>query len=1535
VERPRRIASVTASDSKPVGAALVVGGGIAGVQAALDLAGSGVRVFLVEEGPAIGGHMAQLDKTFPTNDCAMCILSPRLVEAGRHRNIEVLPTTDVLGLQGEPGHFTVSLLRRPRYIDQDKCTACNDCALVCPVHVPSEFNAGLSTRTATYKPYPQAVPSAYVISKRGTSPCKATCPASTSAQGYIALIGQRRYEEALEVIKQYNPFPATVGRVCHHPCESECNRRKLDSPVAICALKRFVADTVYAEWDRSGRVAEGRELRAYPEAPAEPPPEDRRRVAVVGAGPAGLSAAHFLARMAYKVKVFEALPVAGGMARVGIPAYRLPRDVLNREIDEILKLGVELELNHPVQDIGALFRDGYAALFLAIGAHEPQKLRIPGEDIAKGVFHGVPFLRAVALGERAYLGDQIVVVGGGNTAVDTARTALRLGSRDVTLVYRRTRAEMPANDWEVQEALDEGVRLEVLTQPVAVISDKGHIVALRCMRMHLGEPDTTGRRRPIPVEGSEFEIRCNAMVAAIAQAPEISFLDPDHGLAVTRAGTFKVDPETLATNLPGVFAGGDAAAGPGALIEAIAAGRRGALSIDRYLRGVPLRTPRELLPLPTTAVSHEEIQARIAHGQVDVRPRAIAPKAAIQDRLHDFREVEACLGEEEALAEAGRCLSCGLCSECYQCVLACKAHAIDHHQAPYEQTLEVGAVILAPGFAPFNPERYSALGYGRYPNVLTSLEFERLLSASGPTAGHILRPSDRQPPRRIAFLQCVGSRDREHEYCSAVCCMYATKEATLATEHVRGVECTIFMLDMRAFSKGFDAYYQRAREKYGIRYVRYRIPAIAEDPANHNLLLTYEREDGGWTKDPFDLVVLSVGMEQPTGAELLSQRLEVELDRDGFCATQPFHPVETSRPGVFVCGAFAEPKDIPDTVIQAGGAAAAALVTIGEARGTLVTRAEYPPELTVLPTDEPRIGVFICSCGTNIAGVVDVAAVVGYAASLPNVVHAENTMYTCSADSLKLIQERIRDKNLNRVIVSSCTPRTHEPIFRDTVREAGLNPFLFEMANIRDQDSWVHAQWPQLATQKAMDLTRMAVARSRRLQPLYRQEQSLFHQALVIGGGVAGMTSALCLADQGYDVVLVEREPQLGGLASRLTATGDGIDPRPVVSSMVTRVVHHPHIQVLTNHVVQKSSGFVGNFRTVVASQSGPTQCLIEHGVIIVATGAQEHRGTAFGLGADGRVLTQLDLEHALGSSESDDPRSPGPFAGPLRSVVMLQCVGPWDEAGSATGFYCSRICCSTAAKNALRLKTLFPDVAVYVVYNRDVRTYGFLEKLYTAARKAGVTFIRCPEGSRPEITTGERLSICVHDDILQRSLVLPADLLVLSEALVLAHGSQDLADQLKFSCTLDGFFLEAHVKLQPVEFPAEGIYLAGSAHYPKLIDEVIAQAGAAAARASTILSREALEVGGVVAVADPAKCTGCLTCVRICPFSAVLINPLLVGVGGITGAAEISAAACRGCGLCAAECPAKAIQLQHFTDDQVLAKQSSLFESIDLALGG
>jgi NADPH-dependent glutamate synthase beta subunit-like oxidoreductase/NAD-dependent dihydropyrimidine dehydrogenase PreA subunit len=639
--------------SDKVGAVMVVGGGIAGVQASLDLAESGYYVYLLESSPAIGGVMAQLDKTFPTNDCSMCILSPKLVEAGRHLNIEIIPSADLLSLKGEPGHFKAEIRRRPRYVDITKCTSCNDCTQVCPVLLPNEFNKGLDQRKAIYCPYPQAVPNAFLVTKKGTSPCKNTCPAETSAQGYIALIQAGRYQEALQVIKEYNPFPATVGRVCNHPCEENCNRGKLDSPVAICALKRFVADWVYEHSAESGGK---KEEKPSLEAGVERP---RASVAIVGSGPAGLSCAHHLARMGYQITIFEALPAAGGMMRVGIPSYRLPRDVLQREIDDILSLGVELRLNTPIRDINKLFNDGYSAIFMTIGAHEAQKLGIPGEDVS-GVFHGVPFLQQVSLAEKTgvmqgfesaglpYVGKRAIVVGGGNTAVDASRTALRLGAEEVILLYRRSREEMPANPWEIEDAEKEGVKLQILTAPIEVLSEHGKISAVRCIKMELGELDASGRRRPVPIPGSEFVIPADTVVAAVAQAPEISFLDESHGLAITKQGTFEVDPRTLATNRPGVFAGGDAARGPGILIQAIADGRRGALSIDRYIRQIELLTPRELIPLPVAELSKEEIDGKAARGQVNLSPRMVIATQPAEERIKDFREVEMVLTEEQA-----------------------------------------------------------------------------------------------------------------------------------------------------------------------------------------------------------------------------------------------------------------------------------------------------------------------------------------------------------------------------------------------------------------------------------------------------------------------------------------------------------------------------------------------------------------------------------------------------------------------------------------------------------------------------------------------------------------------------------------------------------------------------------------------------------------------------------------------------------------------------------------------------------------------
>jgi heterodisulfide reductase subunit A-like polyferredoxin len=670
-----------------------------------------------------------------------------------------------------------------------------------------------------------------------------------------------------------------------------------------------------------------------------------------------------------------------------------------------------------------------------------------------------------------------------------------------------------------------------------------------------------------------------------------------------------------------------------------------------------------------------------------------------------------------------------------------------------------------------------------------------------------------------------------------------------------------------------------------------------------------------------DLLVLSVGIEPPENVSQLAQSAGIALNEYGFALREPFRPIETSRNGVFVCGAFAEPKDIPDSVVEAGGAAASALAVIGKARGTLVEPPVYPPERTVLLSDEPRIGCFICSCGSNIAGVIDVAAVTEYATGLPGVVHADNTTYTCSADSLKLIQERIEEYGLNRVIVASCTPRTHEPIFRDTIRGAGLNPYLFEMANIRDQGSWVHAAEPERATEKAKDLVRMAVARSRLLFALHTEPQLFNHDALVIGGGVSGMTAALSLADQGYQVYLLERGPVLGGRARRIHESALGGDVRALVDGLCERVLGNERIEVLTGHRVTRHKGYVGNFETTVAEVDGQRQRLIEHGVVIVATGAQEYAGPAYGLGTHPRIITQGDLETQIADGTLQPQR--------LRQVVMVQCVGPWDEEGDGEGapaFYCSRVCCTVAAANALRLVERNPELQVFVLY-KDVRTFGFREQVYRDAREKGVVFVRFDADHKPQVACdGERIEVTVTDPVLRQPVVLDPDLLVLSVAMLPPEGTRELAEMIKFACTLEGFLLEAHLKLQPVDSTTEGAYLCGAIQYPKFLDEAIAQAKAAAARAASVLSQDALQVGGQVAVVEAERCTGCLTCVRICPYDVPVIDPTQVGAGGVLGVATIAAAACRGCGICAAECPAKAIQLQHYRDEQILAKAEALF---------
>jgi len=1347
----------------PVGAVLVVGGGIAGIQASLDLADQGFKVYLVESQSAIGGHMAQLDKTFPTNDCAMCTISPKLVETGRHLNIEILTNTEVLGVAGEAGNFTVRLRRKPRYIDPLKCVGCGDCEKVCPIVLPDNFNEGLAPRRAAYRLYPQAIPAAYAIEKKGIAPCRDACPAGQRAQGYIALIREGRYADALRVIKEDNPFPGICGRICNHRCELACNRHLVDEPLNIHALKRFVADWAYAQ-ERE---------------PVQRLPQTRpQRVAIIGAGPCGLTAAKDLVTLGYGVTVFEALPVAGGMLRVGVPEYRLPAAIVDREVQDIIDLGVDLRLNTTIHNLDDVFAQGFDAVLIAVGAHEGKKLPIPGADLPD-VLVNTKFLRDVRLSEisdqsplnskqpsasgqppgasrRNIEGKRVLVLGGGNVAIDCARTAVRLGAAAVAMACLETREKMPAHPWEIEAAEAEGVTLYPARSFKQILSDGGRVTGVECVTVTFMEFDAEGKLTLETEPGSEHVIACDTVIFSIGQRAGLAFIPADAGVGVTRQATIAVNPNTFAATRPGVFAAGDATTGTAFVIEAVAAGHKVAATIHRYLSGEPLEPPRGrgAGELPVVKLTQSEVAGKLARNEIRVAPRVPMPMTPVEQRRGSFAEIERGYTEEQAKAEASRCLACGLCAECLSCVYVCGAKAINHDEVERLEEINVGAVILAPGYQVYDARLSQEFGFGRYPNVVTALQFERLLSASGPTAGHVKRPSDGARPKKIAFLQCIGSRDQTHDYCSAVCCMYAAKEAIMAKEHDPDADVHIFMMDMRAFSKGYEDYYRRAQEKYGVHYHRCRISALQEDPATRNLVLRWPMAESTWpiadrhspsaighppviTEEHFDLVVLSVGMEIADSVRKLGRDLGLELDAYGFCQTVLFDPLQSSRPGIYVAGPFREPKDIPETVVEASGAAAQAAALLAPARGLLARQRSYPPERDV-SGEAPRVGVFVCHCGSNIGGFLDVPAVTEYARTLPGVVHAEHMLYTCSQDSIAKITERVKELGLNRVVVASCTPRTHEPLFQDSLRAAGLNPYLFEMANIRNQCSWVHAQDWSAATAKAKDLVRMAAARAATLEPLQTVPLSVAGAALVIGGGPAGMTAALSLAEQGFRVDLVEREAELGGnlrhifdtaeqlrtsnskrqtsnarlqtLSSRFHVAGD---PQTYLRQSVDRIRENSRITVHLNTELVATTGFVGNFISRLSDGAE-----IRHGVTIVATGGREYRGNEYGYGQDPRILTQQEFEALLADL------SPACYR--PRSVVMIQCVGPAEK-------YCGRICCAVALKNALKLKRLNPAADITVLY-RDLRAYGFQERLYTRARQLGVRFIRYDFDRKPVV---------------------------------------------------------------------------------------------------------------------------------------------------------------------------------------------------------
>ncbi len=842
--------------------------------------------------------------------------------------------------------------------------------------------------------------------------------------------------------------------------------------------------------------------------------------------------------------------------------------------------------------------------------------------------------------------------------------------------------------------------------------------------------------------------------------------------------------------------------------------------------------------------------------------------------------------------------------KCRACEKFCPTDAINLEEKEEELSIHAGAIILAPGFTAFDPSEYLTYKYAKHPNVVTSFEFERILSATGPFQGHLVRPSDHKEPKKIAWLQCIGSRDINQcdtGYCSSVCCMYAIKEAVVAKEHAGSdLDCAIFFMDMRTHGKDFDRYYDDAKEKNGVRFIRSRVPTIESVEGSDELIIPYVNENGDISEESFDMVVLSVGLKTSPELIALAEKLGIDLTEGKLCQTASFHPVSTSKEGIYVCGAFAGPKDIPQSVIEASSAAAKAGACLSVSRNTM-TREKKVPEEKNVTGDRPRIGVFVCQCGINIGGVVDVPGVRDYAESLPFVEYVTDNLFSCSTDTQDIMAQVIKENNLNRIVVAACTPKTHEPLFQETLISVGLNKYLFEMTNIRNQDSWVHKDEPDMATQKAKDLVRMAVAKVALVEPLVEPELDVDERALVIGGGISGMASAKSLSDQGYNVDIVERSAQLGGMALNLFRTWKGEDIQKNLSELIESIETDSNIKIHLDTELSSVEGFVGNFKTTLNSNG--KQEVVEHGIAVIATGANESRPDEYLYGEDSRVVTHLELDQMFMNND--------PSLKDIKTAVFIQCVGSREPDRP----YCSKVCCTHSIESALYLKELNPNMNIYVLY-RDIRTYGEREYIYRKARLAGIMFIRFSVDEKPKVSKdNDVLKIELWDPILEETVVIKADLLALASAIV-SYKDEKLAQFFKVPLNEDGFFVEKHAKLGPSEFATDGVFLCGMAHYPKPIDESIAQALAASSRAVTLLAKKTIHVGGTVAEVNPLFCSSCGVCVSICPYSA----PSFIEEGPFTGRAEVNPVLCKGCGLCVASCRSGALNLKGFGEGQLMA---------------